>query len=166
MRKKSSDFFYTQNKTLSCWVKNINTIMIFDEFVNKILREAITSIPSKVSPLPKQIPQKKISDISAYPASQTTQQTPPPAGQQPKQDSPAAVDALTKQLSDSEKKEDDRAKKEHDDFAKLIATLTATAAQQKNNQNTTTQPTTQSNVPQQTTNPQDIIANLKKMAWY
>ena len=140
--------------------------MIFDEFVNKILREAITSIPSKVSPLPKQIPQKKISDISAYPASQTTQQTqtPPTAGQQPKQDSPAAVDAQTKQLSDSEKKEDDRAKKEHDDFAKLIATLTATAAQQKNSQTTTTQPTTQSNVPQQTTNPQDIIANLKKMA--
>jgi len=138
--------------------------MRFDEFVNALLKEAISSLPQKKEEQPKSMP-KSISDITGVPS---TQQVPsvapsqanqppqtqlPPSPQQGKEgeDDSTSSEAL-KQIADS-------AKDTKDFFAKLIATLTA----QKQQAPTTPSPT---NTPPQiaSTNPQNIISNLTKMA--
>jgi hypothetical protein len=146
--------------------------MLFDQFVNKILKEAlVSSIAPSTAPKEKENPKttlpepKKLSDVIGKPNTQQQKQaTPTGTPAQPTQqqkdsgESSAAVEDLTKQMEDAAKKEDERSKKMHDDFAKLIATLTAT---QKVQQPTTTAPTTapQTNIP----NAQQIIAGLSKM---
>ena len=146
--------------------------MLFDQFVNKILKEAlVSSIAPSTAPKEKEAPKttlpepKTLSSVIGQPTQQQKQVTPtgtpaqqPQDKQQDSGESSAAVEDLTKQMADAAKKDDDRAKKMHDDFAKLIATLTAT---QKAQQPTTTAPTTapQTNIP----NAQQIIAGLSKM---
>jgi excinuclease UvrABC helicase subunit UvrB len=145
--------------------------MLFDQFVNKILKEAlVSSIAPSTAPKEKENPKttlpepKKLSDVIGQPATQQQQKQTIPTGtpaQQPKADSGesgAAVEDLTKQMEDAAKKDDDRAKKMHDDFAKLIATLTATQKAQQPT-STTPAPAPQTNIP----NAQQIIAGLSKM---
>ena len=143
--------------------------MLFDQFVNKILKEAlVSSIAPSTAPKEKEAPKttlpepKTLSSVIGQPTQQQKQVTPTgtPA-QQPKADSGesgAAVEDLTKQMEDAAKKDDDRAKKMHDDFAKLIATLTATQKAQQPT-STTPAPAPQTNIP----NAQQIIAGLSKM---
>jgi hypothetical protein len=143
--------------------------MLFDQFVNKILKEAlVSSIAPSTAPKEKEAPKttppepKTLSSVIGQPTQQQKQVTPTgtPA-QQSKADSGesgAAVEDLTKQMADAAKKEDDRAKKMHDDFAKLIATLTATQKAQQPT-STTPAPAPQTNIP----NAQQIIAGLSKM---
>jgi hypothetical protein len=147
--------------------KYLNNNMLFDQFVNKILKEALISTvaPStaaKEKENPKTTPPepKKLSDVIGQPNTQQQQKQATPTGtpaQQPQSDSGesgAAVEDLTKQMEDAAKKEDERSKKMHDDFAKLIATLTAT---QKAQQPTSTTPAPQTNTP----NSQQIITGLQ-----
>lgn len=134
--------------------------MLFDQFVNKILKEnIISSVPSfqKQEEKAKVVP-KKISDIGAVtqqPQQGSVNQVQQQPTQQKQEDPNGAVEELSKQIADAKKADEERAKKEHDDFAKLIATLTASTAQQQQQQTTTPQSTT--------TNPQDVIANLQKL---
>jgi len=143
--------------------------MLFDQFVNKILKEAlVSSIAPSTAPKEKEAPKttlpepKTLSSVIGQPTQQQKQVTPTgtPA-QQPKADSGesgAAVEDLTKQMEDAAKKDDERSKKMHDDFAKLIATLTATQKAQQPT-STTPAPAPQTNIP----NAQQIIAGLSKM---
>jgi len=141
----------------------LNNSMLFDQFVKKILKEnIISSVPSfrKDEEKQKVVP-KKIEDIGSTPQ-QIQQGSPVAQGQQPttvqqkKEDPNGAVDELSKQMADNKKSEEESSKKMHDDFAKLIATMTAMMQnQQSPQQQSPTQPTT---------NPQDVITNMQKLA--
>jgi hypothetical protein len=148
--------------------KYLNNNMLFDQFVNKILKEALISTvaPStaaKEKENPKTTPPepKKLSDVIGQPNTQQQNQVTPTGtpAQQPQSDSGESSDAvedLTKQMEDSAKKEEERSKKMHDDFAKLIATLTAT---QNAQQPASTTPAPQTNIP----NAQQIITGLQNL---
>lgn len=139
----------------------LNNSMLFDQFVNKILKEnIISSVPSfqKEEEKQKVVP-KKIADIGAT-QQQIQQGSSVTQGQQPtvqqdQEDPNGAVDELSKQMADTKKSEEESSKKMHDDFAKLIATMTAMMQGQKSPQ--------QQSPTQPTTNPQDVIANLQKL---
>jgi predicted unusual protein kinase regulating ubiquinone biosynthesis (AarF/ABC1/UbiB family) len=145
--------------------------MLFDNFVNKILKENLIKAPSRnITNIPKNNQNhesnnvKKISDIGNY-------QTPPqkninqksisslsqiPTQDKNEEDQASPVEDLVKQMANSQQKEDMNAKKLHDDFAKLIATLTNVQKSQNQQQNTPNNQTAD------LTNPQDIISTLKK----
>jgi hypothetical protein len=134
--------------------------MQFDNFVNRILKENLLSIPSnKKKEVEQQTPTiKKISDIGAPPQNQgnTQQQTGVGPHSLPQQQgandkSENDVEELVKQMTDAQKEEQESAEKLHDDFAKLIATLTAT---QKVQQPASATQTTQT--------PQNVISSLQK----
>ena len=132
--------------------------MKFDEFVNALLKEAISSLPQKTEEPPKSMP-KSISDITGVSSRLPVPTAPsnsaqPPQTQEPPtpQDDSTSSEAL-KQIADS-------AKDTKDFFAKLIATLTA----QKQQAPTTPAPTNIPPVSIASANPQNIISNLTKMA--
>ena len=138
--------------------------MKFDEFVNALLKEAISSLPQKTEEPPKSMP-KSISDITGVssrlpvPTAPSNSAQPPPTQEPPspqqgkeREDDSTSSEAL-KQIADS-------AKDTKDFFAKLIATLTA----QKQQAPTTPAPTNIPPVSIASTNPQNIISNLTKMA--
>ena len=136
--------------------------MQFDNFVNRILKENLLSIPSnKKKEVEQQNPSvKKVSDIGAPPQNQGSvqQQTGVQTQSLPQQQgandqSSGDMDELVKQMTDAQKKEEDNAKKMHDDFTKLIATLTATQKVQ--------QPASATQAPQ-TQTPQNVISSLQK----
>lgn len=137
--------------------------MRFDDFVNALLGEAISSLPQKKEEPPKSVP-KSISDITGVPS---TQQIPPVATSQTNQPPQAQLPPSTQQGKEGEddstssealKQIADSAKDTKDFFAKLIATLTAQKQQEPATQPQTTVPPTMAS-----TNPQNIISNLTKM---
>jgi hypothetical protein len=132
--------------------------MLFDQFVKKILKEnIISSVPSfqKEEEKQKVVP-KKIEDIGSTPQQGAVSQGQQPTVQQTQEEPNGAVDELSKQMADNKKSEEESSKKMHDDFAKLIATMTAMMQnQQSPQQQSPTQPTT---------NPQDVITNMQKLA--
>jgi hypothetical protein len=132
--------------------------MQFDNFVNRILKEnIISSVPSFQQEEEKQkVVPKKIEDIGSTPQQGAVSQGQQPTVQQNQEEPNDAVDELSKQMADNKKSEEENSKKMHDDFAKLIATMTAMMQnQQSPQQQSPTQPTT---------NPQDVIANMQKLA--
>ena len=139
--------------------------MKFDELVNALLKEAISSLPQKKEEPPKSVP-KSISDITGVPS---TQQLPPVAASQTNQPPQAQLPPTPRQGKEGEddstssealKQIADSAKDTKDFFAKLIATLTA----QKQQTPTTPAPTNIPPVSIASANPQNIISNLTKMA--
>ena len=145
--------------------------MLFDDFVNKILREATFSTqPKDVKNVPTTTPKDGLSAITGVSTKgtpvnqqQTTQQT--QVTQQPQKqevdssdqdtDSSDAIEGLADAIEKGNKQQEDF-------YKKMIATMTAQKAQQASTTpSQTTSPTTApaTNVP----NAQQIIANLQKL---
>jgi hypothetical protein len=142
--------------------------MLFDQFVNKILKEAlVSSIAPSTAPKEKEAPKtnppepKTLSSVIGQPTQQQKQVTPTGTPAQQPQDNQQdssnqdvdSSDAI-KGLADAIEKGN---KQQEDFYKKIIATMTA----QKGQASTTTPATTapQTNIP----NAQQIIAGLSKM---
>lgn len=144
--------------------------MRFDDFVNKILREATFSTqPKDVKNVPTTTPKDGLSAITGV----STQGT--PVNQQQVTQQGQVVQQPQKQEVDSSDQDSDSSdaiegladaiekgnKQQEDFYKKMIATMTAQKAQASTTPSQTTSPTTApaTNVP----NAQQIIANLQKL---
>lgn len=136
--------------------------MLFDQFVNKILKEnIISSVPSfqKQEEKQKVVP-KKIEDIGSY--QKTPQETNNnddenkneneiTASPNESDDSSKAIQGLANAIQQGNKQQEEF-------YKKMIAVITAQKPQQ-NTTNLTQNPTS-------TTNPQEVISNLTKIGTY
>jgi hypothetical protein len=144
--------------------------MLFDDFVNKILREATFSTqPKDVKNVPTTTPKDGLSAITGVSTQGTpvNQQQVTQQGQVAQQPQKQEVDSSDQYTDSSDAIEGladaiEKGNKQQEDFyKKMIATMTAQKAQASTTPSQTTSPTTApaTNVP----NAQQIIANLQKL---
>jgi len=144
--------------------------MLFDDFVNKILREATFSTqPKDVKNVPTTTPKDGLSAITGVSTQGTpvNQQQVTQQGQVVQQPQKQEVDSSDQDTDSSDAIEGladaiEKGNKQQEDFyKKMIATMTAQKAQASTTPAQTTSPTTTpaTNVP----NSQQIIANLQKL---
>jgi hypothetical protein len=144
--------------------------MRFDDFVNKILREATFSTqPKDVKNVPTTTPKDGLSAITGVSTKGTpvNQQQVTQQGQVAQQPQKQEVDSSDQDTDSSDAIEGladaiEKGNKQQEDFyKKMIATMTAQKAQASTTPAQTTSPTTApaTNVP----NVQQIIANLQKL---
>lgn len=145
--------------------------MRFDDFVNKILREAAFSTqPKDVKNVPTTTPKDGLSAITGVSTQGTPvnqQQTAQQQGQVTQQPQKQEEDSSNQDTDSSDAIEGladaiEKGNKQQEDFyKKMIATMTAQKAQASTTPSQATTPTTAptSNIP----NTQQIIANLQKL---
>lgn len=144
--------------------------MLFDDFVNKILREATFSTqPKDEKQAPTTTPKDGLSSITGVSTKGTpvNQQQAPQQGQvaqqpqKPTEEAPAEGDASSDAIQGLADAIQQGNKQQEEFYKKMIATMTAQKAQSSTTPAQTTSPTTApaANVP----NAQQIIANLSKL---